>query len=165
MQTQFQTGLMWFRRDLRTEDNAALTLALEQCKNVHCVFVFDRDITDALPRADRRVEFIRDSLVELDSALRAMAENKGAGLIVRQGFAVDEITALASALKAEAVFAARDYEPQAKARDARVQEALAMQGASLIKVKDHVIFEGREILTQTGKPYGVFTPYKRNWLA
>ena len=165
MQTQFQTGLMWFRRDLRTEDNAALALALEQCENVHCVFVFDRDITDSLPRVDRRVEFIRDSLVELDSALRALAEKQGAGLIVRHGFALDEIAALASELQAQAVFAARDYEPQAKTRDARVHETLALQGATLITVKDHVIFEGREILTQTGKPYGVFTPYKRNWLA
>ncbi|MBJ7469021.1 MAG: deoxyribodipyrimidine photo-lyase, partial [Rhodoferax sp.] len=32
-------------------------------------------------------------------------------------------------------------------------------------VKDHVVFEQREILTQTGKPYGVFTPYLRAWLA
>jgi deoxyribodipyrimidine photo-lyase len=31
--------------------------------------------------------------------------------------------------------------------------------------KDHVVFERREILTQAGAPYGVFTPYKNNWLA
>ena len=54
---------MWFRRDLRADDNAALYHALRAARQVWCVFVFDRDILDPLPRADRRVEFIRDSLV------------------------------------------------------------------------------------------------------
>jgi deoxyribodipyrimidine photo-lyase len=58
MDKQFDAGLMWFRRDLRVLDNAALTLALQACRKLHCIFVFDRDILDALPRADRRVEFI-----------------------------------------------------------------------------------------------------------
>ena len=60
---------MWFRRDLRVEDNAALHHALKSCCKVFCVFVFDRDILDLLPSADRRVEFIRESLVDLDGQL------------------------------------------------------------------------------------------------
>ena len=165
MQTTFDTGLMWFRRDLRTSDNAALHLALRQCAQVHCVFIFDTDILASLPRFDRRVEFIRESLVELDTSLRELSGKFGAGLIVRHAVASDEILELASALKVQAVFAARDYEPQAIARDAKVQIALAEAGCVFFTCKDHVIFEGREILTQSGTPYGVFTPYKNNWLA
>ncbi len=64
-------ALVWFRRDLRDFDHAALHAALTQARQVHCAFVFDREILDALPaRADRRVEFIRDSVVELAAALR-----------------------------------------------------------------------------------------------
>ena len=66
-------GLMWFRRDLRAFDNAALYHALKSCRQVHCVFVFDRAILDSLPRLDRRVEFIHESLVSLDAELRAVA--------------------------------------------------------------------------------------------
>ena len=66
MPQHYETGLMWFRRDLRAEDNAALYHALKSCTKVFCVFVFDHDIVDTLPRADRRVEFIRESLVDLD---------------------------------------------------------------------------------------------------
>ena len=62
-------GLMWFRRDLRAFDNAALYHALKSCKQVHCVFVFDKTILDPLPRQDRRVEFIHESLVALDAEL------------------------------------------------------------------------------------------------
>lgn len=165
MNKQFETGLMWFRRDLRVIDNAALCSALQACRQVHCVFVFDQDILAALPRADRRVEFIRAALCELDEDLRQLSGTPGAGLIVRHGRAVDEIVALAKELQAQAVFAAHDYEPQSRARDARVLDALADAGVALQTCKDHVIFEGREILTQTGTSYGVFTPYKNNWLA
>jgi deoxyribodipyrimidine photo-lyase len=44
---------------------------------VHCVFVFDTDILDGLPREDRRVEFIRESLVELDADLRRLTGDEG----------------------------------------------------------------------------------------
>ncbi len=88
------------------------------------MFVFDRAILDRLPRADRRVEFIRESLVELDAELRAL----GGGLIVRHAVAEEEIAALARALDVQAVFANRDDEPAALARDAQVLGALANAG-------------------------------------
>jgi len=165
MQTHYDTGLMWFRRDLRTHDNTALLQALQHCRQVHCVFIFDRHILDPLPREDRRVEFIRESLVELDASLRALAAKADAGLIVLHGVAERDIPALAVQLQAGAVFAAHDYEPQARERDARVRQALELAGIAMHTVKDHVIFETREVVTQTGTPYGVFTPYMRAWLA
>ncbi len=165
MNKTFATGLMWFRRDLRVVDNAALSMALQACKQLHCVFIFDSEILEPLPRSDRRVEFIRESLCEVDEALRQLAGKPEAGLIVRHGIAKDEILALAKQLGVQGVFAAHDYEPQARARDAQVLGALANAGMAFHTCKDHVVFEGREILTQSGTPYGVFTPYKNNWLA
>ena len=165
MYMQYDTGLMWFRRDLRVEDNAALHMALAACRQLHCVFVFDRDILDALPRADRRVEFIRESLCELDAELRKLANMPGAGLIVRHGSAADEIVRLAKALQVQAVFAAHDDEPKARERDSQVLAALTRSRIGMHTCKDHVVFERREILTQAGTPYGVFTPYKNCWLA
>jgi deoxyribodipyrimidine photo-lyase len=165
MQKKYPLGLVWLRRDLRLQDNPALAVALAQCAQVHCAFVFDTDILDALPRQDRRVEFIRESLVEVDAGLRQAAGEAAAGLIVRHGPAATEMVALALALGVQAVFAAKDYEPAALQRDAAVQQALQARGIAFTQVKDHVIFEERELLTQTGKPYGVFTPYLRAWLA
>jgi len=165
MSKPIDSGLVWFRRDLRVDDHAALHQALQQCQRVYCAFIFDRDILDPLPRADRRVEFIRSSLVELDADLRALAGREEAGLIVQHGHAPEALPALARALGVQAVYAAHDYEPQAQARDARVRGALASLGIALHTCKDHVIFEGRELLTGGGTPYTVFTPYKRTWLA
>jgi len=165
MEKPFASGLVWFRRDLRTDDHTALHQALQQCRQVHCVFVFDRDILDPLPRADRRVAFIHASLLELDTELRALAGHRAAGLIVRHGVASAEIPALAAQLQVQAVFAAHDHEPQAIERDLRVRGELARLGVTLHTCKDHVVFEGREILTKGGTPYTVFTPYQRAWLA
>jgi deoxyribodipyrimidine photo-lyase len=163
----YDKGLMWFRRDLRAEDNTALHHALKACRQVWCVFVFDSDILDPLPRADRRVEFIRESLVELDSALKALGHEhgvEGVGLIVQHGRAEQLVPALAQRLGMQAVFANHDDEPQAKARDAQVLGHLAHAGIMLHTHKDHVVFERREVLTQMGHAFGVFTPYKNAWL-
>ena len=165
MNHKFNTGLVWFRRDLRVNDNAALSGALAACRGLHCVFIFDRDILDALNRQDRRVEFIRGSVVELDAALQRLSLQAGSGLIVRYARAVSEVVELASILKVQAVFASHDDEPQSLVRDAAVAAALAQRSIVFKTCKDHVIFERQEILTQAGTPYGVFTPYKKAWLS
>ena len=155
---------MWFRRDLRLADNAALHHALQQAPRVTCVFVFDRVILDPLLAAgrtqDRRVEFIHAALTELDQALRA----HGSALIVRHGVAAELIPALAQEFAAEAVFANHDYEPYARERDAQVAERLRRAGRALHTFKDQVIFERDEVLTGAGRPFTVFTPYKNAWL-
>ncbi len=165
MHKEFKKGLVWFRRDLRIHDNAALSAAILRCDEVLCVFVFDRTILDVLPRHDRRVEFIHGSVVALDASLRALAEKPDAGLIVVHAAAEEALPSLASALQVDALFIARDYEPQARRRDDAVRAALKPHGVAMVAVKDHVIFEERELLTQMAKPYGVFTPYMRSWLA
>ena len=152
--------LVWFRRDLRLFDHAALHHALACSARVYCAFIFDRAILDALPAADRRVEFIHDTLAALAAELAAA----GGHLIVRHDLAESAIPALADELGVDAVFANHDYEPAAIARDAAVDTALRAAGRRLHTFKDQVIFERSEVLTQGGQPFSVFTPYKRAWL-
>ena len=157
----YDVSLVWFRRDLRFFDHAALYAALKQSRLVHCVFVFDREILDGLPRRDdRRVEFIWHSVLELQQELG----RHGGSLMVLHGQAREEVPALAARLKADAVFANCDYEPAANARDAAVDAALALEGIRFLTFKDQVIFEKSEILTQAARPFSVFTPYKNAWL-
>ena len=160
-------ALVWLRRDLRVADNAALYHALKAARRVWCVFVFDREILDPLPRADRRVEFIRQSVEALDADLAALGRrhgNEGMHLIVRHGRGADEIVALASELHVQAVYASHDDDPYALIRDAAVRGALAGRGVALHTSKDHVVFERNEILAGSGRPYSVFTPYRTAWL-
>jgi len=158
---EIDRALVWFRRDLRMGDHAALSQALSRARRVHCVFVFDTELLAALPsRADRRVEFIWHSLAELNRSLR----ESGGGMIVRHGRASDEIPRLALELGVNAVFANRDYEPAACERDDAIAATLSLAGIRFQCFKDQVVFECDEILTREGKPYSVFTPYKNAWL-
>ena len=167
----FDTGLVWFRRDLRTTDNAALYYALKHCERVWCVFVFDTTILQPLvdrwqtrhpgtQAQDRRVEFIFGSLRELDEALRA----QGGGLVVLYGDPADLVPKLADQLRVDAVWTNHDYEPAAIERDEAVRERLAETGRTFLTFKDQVIFERAELLTGQNKPFTVFTPYKNAWL-
>ena len=156
-------ALVWFRRDLRTADHPVLARALREADAVWCVFVLDKTILRDLPRDDRRVAFIQASLVDLNGQIDQLSSG-GASLIVRHGDPVDEIPGLAAQLDVQAVYFHRDDDPAARARDARVYERLRADGRTMHGLKDHVIFERKEILTGAGTPYGVFTPYKNAWL-
>ncbi|MBM3387408.1 MAG: deoxyribodipyrimidine photo-lyase, partial [Betaproteobacteria bacterium] len=163
MDNAYPCALVWLRRDLRVHDNAALYHALKHSRRVHVVYVFDTAILDALPRADRRVEFIRESLVELAGRLHALG-GEGCGLIVRHGLAEREVPRLAQQLGALAVFASHDDEPSARLRDGHVRGRLAEHGIALHTGKDHVVFERQELMTQSGTAFSVFTAYKNAWL-
>jgi deoxyribodipyrimidine photo-lyase len=162
------SALVWFRRDLRAHDHAALYRALRAAERVYCAFVFDTEILDALPeRRDRRVEFILAAVAELDSGLDELARaagGVGGGLIVCHGRADEVVPQLARELGVTDVYTNRDYEPAALARDRRVAERLAVDGVGFADFKDQVIFERDEVLTQAGQAFSVFTPYKNAWL-
>jgi deoxyribodipyrimidine photo-lyase len=158
---EYVRALVWFRRDLRDFDHAALYHALKRSRQVICAFVFDRDILDALADpADRRVEFIHASVTELQQALQA----RGGGLVVRYGVAREAIVQLAAEYGVDAVFFNHDDDPAAVARDAMVEAALKRSGIAVHHFKDAVIFEREEVLTAAGTPFSIFTPYKNAWL-
>jgi deoxyribodipyrimidine photo-lyase len=158
---EYDRALVWFRRDLRDFDHAALYHALKQARQVVCVFVFDREILDRLrDRCDRRVEFIHASVAELQRSLEA----RGGGLVVRHDFAGAAIVRLVQETRAQALYFNHDDDPAACARDAAVAAALDSLGVAVHHYKDAVIFEREEVLTAAGRPFSVFTPYKNAWL-
>lgn len=171
MSESLSKGLVWFRRDLRSTDHAALYHALRSCQQVFAVFVYEREILEPLPRDDRRVAFIHDAIADLERQLATwVAQHHGSEeavrgvLIQRHGNSSHEIPALAAALGVQWVFANHDDEPFALRRDRQVRGQLAQRGIGFKTFKDHVIFERQELLTAAGHPYTVFTPYKNAWM-
>lgn len=155
----FSRAICWLRRDLRLTDHVALAAATAQAHEVAVVFVFDRLILDALEdRDDRRVTFLHQSLREIDTKLRAL----GSRLIVLHGDPVQLIPALGRELGAEALFFNHDFEPYALERDEKVRETFP---GEVHTFKDHVIFERKEVLSGSGMPFRVFTPFSRAWRA
>lgn len=160
-------GLVWLRRDLRAHDHAALSAALQTCDQVWLAFIFDKDILEPLAKDekfDRRVDFIWQSVIELDQQLKLKSKHPEAGVIVRYGKASECIVQIANQLGVETVFANRDYEPSAIERDRVVSLALEEKSIQLQLLKDQVIFQIKEVLTGQGTVFSVFTPYKNAWL-
>lgn len=152
-------AIHWFRRDLRLFDNHALYQALISENPVLCLFIFDTNILDSLPRDDKRVTFIYQSLQKIDAELRAL----GSGLLVRIGKPDEIWTELVQQYSIKAVYTNHDYEPYAKLREHAVVQILNRAGAALHTFKDQVIHECDEVLKDDGTPYTVYTPYSKKW--
>ena len=164
-----QKALVWLRRDLRLYDNAALHYALKESGQVWLTFIFDTDILKPLLKGDldanglkhdRRVDFIWQGIKQIDDELR----KQGSGLIVRFGKPAECIPEIAKELGVQTVFANHDYEPSAIERDATVKASLEKLDIHFESFKDQVIFEKKEILTNSNTVFSIFTPYKNNWL-
>jgi deoxyribodipyrimidine photo-lyase len=153
-------SVFWFRRDLRLQDNTALYHALKLGEPVLPIFIFDTDITNQLNEDDARVNFIYDTLIDIDKELKSY----GSSLLILKGN-VDEVWhTLIKDHKVANVFFNRDYEPYARERDRRIGRMMETHGIEVQTFKDQVIFEPHEVLKADGNPYTVFTPYKRKWL-
>ena len=156
-----QNTIIWFRRDLRLYDNAALFHALKDSNQVFPVFIFDIQILSKLKnKKDRRIEFILRSLAEIKKTLN---EN-GSDLIVEMGDPELLIPKLITEYECNSLYINRDYEKYAQDRDQKISKVLLNQKVTTFTFKDQVLFESDEILTQSNNPYTVFTPYKNNHL-
>ena len=151
----------WFRRDLRISDNTALSEAVRRAEVVVPVFIFEDAFRTGPDVGAARTVFLLQSL----ESLRKNLEQLGYPLIIRRGRSEQEIPKLCQELGAEAVFANKRTEPYAQQRDNRVFNALNANGVGFELFKDAVMWEEREILTQAGNPFTVFTPYSKAWKA
>lgn len=152
-------SIFWFRRDLRLNDNIGLNRALGNRYSVLPVFIFDENITEELPSDDARISFIHEQLLSLSGEL----SKHGSSLLVLQGDPVKIWDKLIGSFEIAEVYANSDYEPYAVERDDKVKDLLKQKGIDFNTFRDQVIFEKNELVTGEGKPYTIFTPYKKKW--
>ncbi len=154
--------IVWHRRDLRTHDNTALFNALKETTDILPLFIFADDIlkqrSDFSPAC---VKFMTESLKDLS----AQYERLGGKLILRRGLFLEVLHEVVRESEARAIYFNEDYEPAAKTRDNDVIQTFTKLGLQVKAFKDQALFAKQEILTKQGKPYTVFTPYKKVWLS
>ena len=155
-----QINIFWFRRDLRLEDNHALYQALKSGEKVLPIFIFDTEILNNLPKNDHRVNFIYNTLFELNHKLSQI----GTGIQIFKGNPIEIWQQLIEKYTIKDVFFNRDYEPYALKRDEKIYLFLKSENISTHSFKDQVIFEKSEILKSDATPYTIYTPYKKQWI-
>jgi len=161
MAARVPVSLVWLRRDLRLDDHAVLDAAARASEQVACAFVLDPVLLRGPRVGAPIVQCFFDALAELRERLRA----HGADLVVLEGDAPAELLALARRIGARAVFYGRDVDPDALARDARAEAVFRDAGLLVRAIDDVSYYAAGEVVQSSGKPYGVYTPYRRRWEA
>ena len=153
-------SIIWFRRDLRLADNAALLAGIRQGE-VLPAFVVDPVLLNSDRVGSKRVAWLAANVRELDRSLR----ESGSQLIVRRGEPAAELIRLARETQATNVFFNLDLTPFARRRDQRVALELEQAGITVEVFDDMTVHHPEEVVTLTGRPYQVFTAFKKAWLA
>ena len=162
MKDKPEVCIMWFRRDLRLDDNAALYYALKSGNVIVPVFIFDKNILDDLEdKRDRRVAFIYNALEDMQAILK----KRESTLEIYYDTPEQAYRQLLLKYAIKTVYANEDFEQYAIDRDAAVGNLLQQHEAVLKLYKDQVIFSKDEVAKKNGEVYSVFTPYSKTWLA
>ena len=148
-------SIVWFRLDLRLDDNPALAAAAQLGGKVLPVFVWSPDEEKPWEPGGASRWWLHQSLEALAKSLRELH----CSLIIRQGASLDVLRQLAKATQATHVFWNRRYEPKLRDRDAKIKKTLRADGLVVESFNASLIFEPAHIVTQEGKPFQVFTAY------
>ncbi len=152
--------ILWFRQDLRLQDNPALVAAVERGGAVIPVYILD-DSSDGIWAAGGASRWwLHGSLAALDAALR----ERGVRLVLARGDSGLILRDLLEKTGAGAVFWNRRYEPASIARDAALKSALGGAGIEARSFNASLLFEPHTIANKQGRPFQVFTPYWRHCL-
>jgi deoxyribodipyrimidine photo-lyase len=152
--------VFWFRRDLRLQDNAALSKALQSGHKVLPIYIFDENSPPMSSEHDVKTVFVNAQLQKINSEL----EKIGAVLSVVEGRVRDVFAEILKYYQVETVFANREYEPNLIKRDQELSVFLSSQSIPFQTYKDQVLFEQDEIVKADGQPYKIYTPYSKRWL-
>jgi len=149
------TSILWFRRDLRTLDNPALSAAAK-AGNVVPVFVLDPKLWDTSgpPRQ-----------LWLARSLQHLSDSLAGNLNVVAGIPSTVIPQLAELAKASSVHISRDYGTYGQRRDQQVGQSLSEAGRRLVTTGSSYAVDPGSVTTGAGSRYRVFTPFYRSWVA
>jgi deoxyribodipyrimidine photo-lyase len=149
--------IVWFRNDLRLGDHPALKAAIDSNGPVLAVFVLDDEAAGQWKLGGASRWWLHHSLERLGDALR----EKGCQLVLKRGKTVEEIAGLAAKVGAETVVCSRSFEPWARQLEEDVHQRLSKDGRQLRRFAGTLLHDPDTLLTKTGGPYKVFSPFWR----
>ena len=156
-----KSSLVWFRHDLRLDDNPALLAAIERGESMVPVFVWSPEEEGKWPPGSASRWWLHHSLTSLRQQLRSL----GSDLVIRRGNTLAELQRLGEECRADAVFWNRRYEPAIVERDTALKSALRQRGWTVQSFNGQLLFEPTQLQTRGGQPFQVFTPFWKACLA
>jgi len=148
-------SLVWFRQDLRIQDNPALAAAASASLPVIALFIFAPEEEAPWSPGGASKWWLHHALASLAHELATL----GVPLVIRRGKSLDVLRALADEFAVTSVFWNRRYEPAIIDRDTAIKQTLKQQGVYVHSFNGSLLFEPEQIRNQSGKPFRVFTPF------
>lgn len=149
--------IVWFRNDLRLQDNAALAAAIKSKQPV--VFLYIHDTNKPWTNASASCWWLHHSLANLCESLK----KKNAKLILRQGDSYKILVEVTRKIEASTIFCSRRYEPSEIALENKLHDTLtnvnAKNTSQIKRYSGYLLFEPEQIKTQNHTPFKVFTPF------
>jgi deoxyribodipyrimidine photo-lyase len=150
------TVVLWLTRDLRVHDQPALRAALDRGDGIVPVFCFDDRLLRGRHASGPRTQFLLECLADLDERLDGL-------LVIRRGAPERELPQLAREADATELHFSADSGPFARRRIERVVQAAGIECIGHPGL--HAVDDLDAVRTQAGRPYSVFSPFHRAWLA
>ncbi|OWM79950.1 hypothetical protein CDL15_Pgr006254 [Punica granatum] len=148
-------SIVWFRRDLRVEDNPALAAGV-RAGSVVAVFIWAPE--EEGPYYPGRVSrwWLKQSLSHLDSSLRSL----GTALVAKRSTdSVSSLLELVKATGATQLFFNHLYDPLSLIRDHRAKEVLTAQGVTVRSFNADLLYEPWEVSDEQGRPFTTFADF------
>lgn len=141
--------IIWFRRDLRTEDNPILNFDFKF--KILPIFIFDKNILEKLSRNDRRITYIFDQVSRLKKELQEISLD----LAIFYGKPLEVLEFLSNRFEIVDIIASTDNDPYSKHRDNEISKKF-----NLNIIFDNFLINPETIKSKEGKIYTVFTHFK-----
>ncbi len=146
-----KTTILWFRQDLRLNDNPALMQAAEKGR-VMAVYVLDEITTKQHKMGAASKWWLHHSLHALNASLNGK-------LNVYKGCSKTILKELMSRHRADAIYWNRCYEPEQRALAEAIKKDLGKEKTKSFAAS--LLWEPMSVLKADGEPYKVFTPFYR----
>ncbi len=147
--------LVWFRQDLRIEDNPALAAALKTGRPLIPLYIYAPEEEAAWAPGGASKWWLHHALEALDEKLQEC----GSRLILRTGDSLEVLLDICKTHQVSDVFWNRRYEPAIIKRDAQIKQELRARDIGVESFSASLLFEPHTIQNRSGKPFRVFTPF------
>ena len=157
-------ALVWFRNDLRIDNNPALKQAFNNSDIVEAIFLYSQNQHIAHNEANVKIEFLIKNLFFLEERLSSL--NVALTIIESNGFEEDPTLIKKHCIERSInkVFWNNQFGEDEAIRDKKVSKALVSKNVDVETFNDQIIYEPGSLKTGQGHPYSVFTPFKRKWI-
>jgi deoxyribodipyrimidine photo-lyase len=157
-------GLVWFREDLRVNDNTALHHAATNCKDgMSAVFFIDKQFWSHHDMAPVRQDFLLQGIELLQADLARLHIDLHVIELTQSSQLSKKLLELMTDLKADALFFNKQYEVNELKRDDSITQLCEKNNYSVYSYHDQIILEPGSVLSLKGEPFSVFTAFKRAW--